>query len=671
MKLKSIKSIILVPHIYSFRDINFTQNLIQKQKGTGEREKRERERERAFGAPPTMATQVMTTAARNRTRDGVRCSSCRRVGAGAGASASASAGTAQVKLKQKKKKESCVVGLLRRGNPTKLGRLRIVPRATQEDVEEVGEEEELYVPEEPVIDTEGAGKTFISPKWLTELGRLWGGKSDVPVCEAAPDDVKDLLGGALFQALYRWMLTTGSIYLLPTGPISSFLIVSEPAAAKHILRSSDNPRRNVYGKGLVAEISKFLFGDGFAVAEGQLWTARRKAVAPSFHKAYLELMVERVFVPSAQMLNKKLKEQAGKPIDIESCFSQLTLDIIGKAVFNYDFDSLTEESPVIQAVYTALKETEQRATDLLPYWKIPLIPLVDERQRKAAEAVEVIRETTEKLIDKCKKIVEEEERRDGQAVEVGEDYVDEGDPSILRFLIAARDEVSSMQLRDDLLSMLVAGHETTASVLTWTIYLLLQNPECMRKAVEEVDAALKDKETPTFEDLKSCPYVMRCISESMRLYPHPPVLIRRALLDDKLPGGQFVPKGQDVIVSVYNIHHSPEVWDDPEEFRPERFDLSKAVPNEVNTDYKYIPFSAGPRKCIGDQFALLEAQVALVVLLKEIDLDLVPDQVIEMTTGATIHTKDGLFVTSKKRGAPTQVGEIIGLGKENETVGSQ
>jgi carotene epsilon-monooxygenase len=508
-----------------------------------------------------------------------------------------------------------------------------------------------YVPD-VVIDTEGAGKSFISPRWLTELGRLWGGASDVPVVEAAPEDVGDLLGGALFQALYKWMLASGSIYLLPTGPISSFLIVSEPAAAKHILRSSDNARRNVYGKGLVAEVSKFLFGDGFAVAEGQLWTARRKAVAPSLHRAYLEIMVDKVFAPSAHLLNKKLKDQPeGKPIDIESCFSQLTLDIIGKALFNYDFNALTKDSPIIQAVYTALKETEQRATDLLPYWKIPLFNLIDERQRKAAEAVQIIRDTTEELISKCKQIVEEEQKKNSgtTALDLGEDYVDEADPSILRFLIAARDEVSSTQLRDDLLSMLVAGHETTASVLTWTIYLLLQNPECMKKAVSEVDAVLGSKTTPSFSDLKNCPYVLRCISESMRLYPHPPVLIRRALMDDRLPGGQFIPKGQDVIVSVYNIHHSPEVWDDPEEFIPERFPLDKQAPTEINTDFRYIPFSGGPRKCIGDQFALMEAQVALIVLLKEIDLELVPDQKIEMTTGATIHTKDGLFVTSKAR----------------------
>lgn len=134
------------------------------------------------------------------------------------------------------------------------------------------------------IDAAGAGQSFLSPGWLTQLGRLWGGKSEVPVVSATPADIKELLGGALFKALYKWMLDHGSIYLLPTGPISSFLVISSPEAAKHVLKASDNARNNVYNKGLVAEVSRFLFGDGFAVSGGENWRLRRKAVNPAFHK---------------------------------------------------------------------------------------------------------------------------------------------------------------------------------------------------------------------------------------------------------------------------------------------------------------------------------------------------------------------------------------------------
>lgn len=104
------------------------------------------------------------------------------------------------------------------------------------------------------------------------------------VADAKPDDIKELLGGALFKALYKWMIESGPVYLLPTGPVSSFLVISDPECAKHILRGTDNPTKNIYGKGLVAEVSKFLFGEGFAISGGEQWRARRRAVGPSLHR---------------------------------------------------------------------------------------------------------------------------------------------------------------------------------------------------------------------------------------------------------------------------------------------------------------------------------------------------------------------------------------------------
>jgi carotenoid epsilon hydroxylase len=207
---------------------------------------------------------------------------------------------------------------------------------------------------------------------------------------------------------------------------------------------------------------------------------RRKAVGPSLHRAYLAAMLDRVFGESALHLNRKLAAAAadGSAVNIEACFSQLTLDVIGKAVFNYNFDALNKDSAIIQAVYTALKETESRATDLLPFWKVPVLGWLIPRQRKALAAVAKIRVTTEMLIARCKAMVDEEEQA---AADNAEEYVNQEDPSILRFLIASRDEVSSQQLRDDLLGMLVAGHETTGSVLTWTAYLLAQAPAQVRK----------------------------------------------------------------------------------------------------------------------------------------------------------------------------------------------
>nr|QCU55161.1 carotene epsilon-monooxygenase [Camellia fraterna] len=496
-------------------------------------------------------------------------------------------------------------------------------------------------PEKPTNNTTKQS-SWVSPDWLTSLAQsLSIGKDDsnIPIANAKLEDVSELLGGALFLPLFKWMQEYGPIYRLAAGP-RNFVVVSDPAIAKHVLRNYGK-----YAKGLVAEVSEFLFGSGFAIAEGQLWTVRRRAVVPSLHKTYLSVIVDRVFCKCAERLVEKLKTNAlnGSAVNMEENFSQLTLDVIGLALFNYNFDSLTTDSPVIDAVYTALKEAEARSTDLLPYWKINALCKIIPRQIKAEKAVTLIRKTVEELINKCKEIVESEGERIDE-----EEYVNETDPSILRFLLASREEVSSIQLRDDLLSMLVAGHETTGSVLTWTAYLLSKDPSSLSKAQEEVDRVLQGR-SPTYEDIKNLKFLTRCINESLRLYPHPPVLLRRAQVADVLPGNYKVNPGQDIMISVYNIHHSPQVWDRAEVFVPERFDLDGPMPNETNTDFRFIPFSGGPRKCIGDQFALLEAIVALAIFVQHMDFELVPDQNISMTTGATIHTENGLYMKVSQR----------------------
>ncbi|MED6156362.1 cytochrome P450 [Stylosanthes scabra] len=469
--------------------------------------------------------------------------------------------------------------------------------------------------------TTNSNKTssWVSPDWLTSLSRsLTNGKDDdsgIPIASAKLDDVSDLLGGALFLPLFKWMKENGPIYRLAAGP-RNFVVVSDPAIAKHVLKNYGK-----YAKGLVAEVSEFLFGSGFAIAEGPLWTARRRAVVPSLHKRYLSIIVDRVFCRCAERLVEKLQPDAlnGTAVNMEDKFSQLTLDVIGLSVFNYNFDSLNSDSPVIEAVYTALKEAEARSTDLLPYWKASsfLILLIHDknslsiipRQIKAEKAVSVIRTTVEDLIKQCKEIVEAE----GEKID-DEEYVNDADPSILRFLLASREEDSS----------------------------------ALVKAQEEVDRVLQGRR-PAYEDIKDLKYLTRCIIESLRLYPHPPVLIRRAQVPDELPGSYKVNAGQDIMISVYNIHHSSEVWDRAEEFLPERFDMDGPVPNESNTDFRFIPFSGGPRKCVGDQFALLEAIVALAIFLQNMNFELVPDQNISMTTGATIHTTNGLYMKLSKR----------------------
>ena len=214
--------------------------------------------------------------------------------------------------------------------------------------------------------------------------------------------------------------------------------------------------------------------------------------------------------------------------------------------------------------------------------------------------------------------------------------------------------MSSTQLRDDLLSLLVAGHETTASVLTWGTYELLKpaNVEQLRLLRAELDEVLGDKPFPSYADMQRLPYLERCFHESMRLYPQPPVYTRRSVVEDVLPNNLgTIPAGQDILVSIYNLHRSPANWGpSSQQFEPMRFGpLAAGQPTELNTGYRYTPFSAGPRRCPGDKFAVLEGMAIWAVLFRRVDMELVEGHDVVMTSGATIHTRDGMLVNASAR----------------------
>lgn len=451
-------------------------------------------------------------------------------------------------------------------------------------------------------------------------------------------DVGAIVGEPFFLPLYKLFKIYGGVFRLTFGP-KSFVIVSDPLVAKHLLK--DNVK--AYSKGILAEILEFVMGTGLIPADGEVWRVRRRAIVPAVHRKYVAAMMG-LFGRATQRLCDKLDEAAAdeEDMEMESLFSRLTLDVIGKAVFNYDFNSLTNDTGIVEAVYVTLREAEERSTAILPYWKIPILRAIVPRQRRVTKALNLINDILDDLIAICKRMVEEED------VQFEEEYVNDRDPSILHFLLAAGDEVSSKQLRDDLMTMLIAGHETSAAVLTWTFYLLAQNPVAMTKLQEEVDRVLGDRH-PTVEDMKTLKYTTRVINESLRLYPQPPVLIRRSLESDTL-GNYRIDKGEDIFISTWNIHRSPKLWENPESFIPERWPLDGPDPTEVNQNYRYLPFGGGQRKCLGDMFATFEVTTALAMLVRRFDFSLAPGAPpVEMTTGATIHTSAGLLMSVSRR----------------------
>jgi len=532
----------------------------------------------------------------------------------------------------------------------------------------------------------------VARTFKTNIEQIFG---NIPAPDKAPlaaADVEGLDFQAIFLALKTYFDRYGSMYKMCFGP-KSFMVVNDPVVAKHILR--DNSKN--YDKGALALVLEDIMGKGLIPADPETWAKRRRAIAPGFHKLYLERMVSEFGQANANLIPQLLKaSQAGEVLDVEERFGSLALDVIGKAVFNYDFGSVNEESPVVKAAIRTLGEVEHRALTPAPYWKIPGANKLIPRLVEFNTDMELLNSVLYKLIDEC---LESRNPEELDALKK-KDYSKVKDPSMLRFLIDLRgEEVDNKQMRDDLITLLIAGHETTAAVLTWLVYALSQHPDALRTIQEEIDEVVGDRYA-TMEDIKRMPEVQKAIAETLRMWPAPPLFIRCATEEDQWPeggtgieGGCKLARANDLFISTYNLGRSPQLWENPDVFDPQRWErpfYNDAVKGwkgydperrsidgtgsglwvanlEIATDHALLPFGAGERKCVGDQFALLEAAVSVVMLLRRFEFELempngpvYPDKLdpnnpdksvgmVGMKSAATIHTATGLFCRIKER----------------------
>ena len=517
----------------------------------------------------------------------------------------------------------------------------------------------------------------------TNIEQIYGDYPSLDGCPIATGEMSDIADGTMFIGLQNYQTTYGSPYKLCFGP-KSFLVISEPAQARHILRDASTS----YDKGVLAEILKPIMGKGLIPADPATWSVRRRQIVPAFHKAWLEHMVGLFGYcnqPLIDSLNQQVDRNQGKA-NMESFFNSVALDIIGLAVFNFNFGSVTSESPVIKAVYSALVEAEHRSMTPAPYWDLPLANQLVPRLRKFNADLKLLNDVLDNLIDLAKATrqvedIEELENRNYDQVK---------DPSMLRFLVDMRGaDIDNKQLRDDLMTMLIAGHETTGALLTWALFELVRNPDCMKQLQSEIDEVVGDR-VPNYEDIKKMKYLRLVLAETLRLYPEPPLLIRRCRTPDELPAGggreATVIRGMDIFIAIYNIHRDERYWPKADEFDPMRFtrpyknpDIpdwagfdptkweGKLYPNEIASDFAFLPFGGGARKCVGDEFAILEAAVTLAMVLRRFDFEFDPasfegkadimgpakdlNHPVGIRTGATIHTRNGLNMIVKKRNA--------------------
>lgn len=411
-----------------------------------------------------------------------------------------------------------------------------------------------------------------------------------------PSPPQGFIGGHFFQ----WRKNALDFYMMCMREYGGLVrinlmgydayVITEPELVQQVL-TKDN---RIWHKSMVYKrILADYLGEGLLISDGDFWRRQRKLMQPAFHhnriSAYADTMVT-----YTQRMMQNWHDQA--ELDIAQEMMQVTLYIVGKTLF--DADLARDTGLVEEALDHLLRDviTEARQGMIVPKW----LPTPLKRRKPHTIA----------LLDAIMSDIIEQRRQHDE---------DTGD--LLSMMLQARDEdgqgMSDKQLRDEALTIVLAGHETTANALAWCFYELAHNPHVEAKLHQEVDTVLQGR-TPTMDDLKNLPYTEKVIKEALRKWP-PAWNVSRAAQEDTELGGYPIKKYSVGLVSAYCIHHDERWYPEPDTFDPERFTPQAEA---ERPRYSYIPFGGGPRVCIGNMFAMMEAQLILASIVQRYRLTL-------------------------------------------------
>ncbi|AWI32828.1 cytochrome P450 [Streptomyces tirandamycinicus] len=381
------------------------------------------------------------------------------------------------------------------------------------------------------------------------------------------------------------------------GP-KKLYILNRPDYAKHVL--ADHAANYHKGMGLVE--SRRVLGDGLLTSEGELWRAQRRNVQPAFRPGRIAAQAGAVAEESGRLV-ELLRGRAGDtPVDVLHEVTGLTLGVLGRTLMDTGLQGHGGIAHAFEAVQ------DQAMFDMVTQGLVPTwVPFATQRRFRRA------RRDLTRIVDA---LVADRGARMSEG--------DGADDAFARMILAARERedpaLGRRLLQEELVTLLLAGHETTASTLGWTLLLLARHPHVRDLLREEARGVLAGGRLPEAEDLHKLTYTTQVVQEAMRLYPPVWILPRIAQGPDEV-GGFTVPAGADVLVCPYTLHRHPEFWDDPERFDPGRFDPSR-VANRPR--YAYIPFGAGPRFCVGSNLGMMEAVFVTALVTRDLDLTVVP-----------------------------------------------
>lgn len=401
--------------------------------------------------------------------------------------------------------------------------------------------------------------------------------------------------------------------------------VTNPGGVQHVLQGNNHnytKQTSTYGP------VRWVAGNGLFTSDGDFWFKQRRLMQPAFHRQRIPAFGEMMTAHAAAMADRwQATATTGGTLDVANAMTELTLEIAVKALFGADIDAgVARLTPAISLLLEFITFNFQH-----PYYPGPWMPTPRNlRYRTALRTVDAA----------VNAIIEERRRK-------GDDGTIYGD--LLDMILGMRDEetgegMSHTQVRDEVMTLLLAGHETTAGMLTWAWSLLSKHPEITRRLHTELDSVLGGR-LPSVADLSKLTYTRMILDETLRLYPPIWMTNRPALADDEVDGFR-IPAGSIVAVVPWVTHRLPEFWENPEGFDPERFSEANKA-KQVN--FSYFPFGGGPRFCIGQSFAMMEGTLAPATLAQRYDLNLAPGPRVQIAPAVTLRPLHGLMMQARAR----------------------
>ncbi len=415
------------------------------------------------------------------------------------------------------------------------------------------------------------------------------------------------------QVLSKYTELLGDTFRFYFGGVKEAIVTTSPTVIQHVLKTNSE---NYHKSEIQTKRMGHFLGKGLLTSHGEVWRTQRRLIQKGFDRKQLDVLSSIMQDSLADSLHDFDRQARNGPVDIYPHLMKMTFGMVGRSLFGARLKE--EDIGIISHTISTIQEFMVRQT-IQPYlnpWFAASGELRRHEQMRArADGI---------LLDYIKRRRQEAPGHDLLQILMDARYSDgEGMPDELVLS-------ESMQL-------LVAGHETSSNALSWLLYLLSSRPDCIEKLREEFDSVLGG-ETLTYAHLPKLEFAAQVIQEGLRLYPPFWMVDRMALSDDQV-GDLTIPAGSTVVVFVYGVHHSPRLWDDPESFDPERFNKAN---EKLRAPCTWLPFGAGPRGCIGGNYAMLQILMILSVLLRRYELQLSPGQTIEPRPMVILRPKNGI-----------------------------